>query len=118
MSRATVRFIGLIAMVVALLWRSPARADDDIAPLTKMLASSSDRIRLSAVASLARMGGVRTLPPLLTALHDPNVIIRVIAATALGNLRDKAALPALRSAAVDDTDPAVRDKARAATLTI
>ena len=79
-----------------------------------MLSSSSEKTRMSAVLSLARLGDKRALKPLVTALHDPNAQVRAIAATALGKLGHKAALPALKTAALDDLDETVRTKAREA----
>lgn len=83
-----------------------------------MLTSSSEKTRLSAVLSLARLGDKRTLKPLVTALHDPSAGVRAIAATALGKLGHKAALPALKSAAQDDLDDTVRTKAREAAILV
>jgi hypothetical protein len=83
-----------------------------------MLSSSSEKTRLSAVASLARLGDKRALKPLVTAMHDPSAAVRVVAVTALGQLGHKAALPSLRSCATDDTDASVRDKARQAAIAV
>lgn len=102
-----------IAIAVATV-PAPAVAGDRVAELTTMLSSSSEKTRLQAVLSLARLGDKRTLKPLVTALHDPNPQVRAIAATALGKLGHKAALPALKNAANDDLDPTVRQKAREA----
>ena len=115
-----VRLVALIAVAILALgfWAAPARADDRIAQLTKQLESSSDKTRLSAAVSLARLGGKPTLKPLVTALHDPNAQVRAIAATALGHLQHKAALPSLRSAATDDVDETVRGKAREAAVAV
>jgi hypothetical protein len=95
----------------------PARADrvDDLAQL---LSSSSEKTRISAVVSLARLGDKRTLKPLVSALHDPSAEVRAIAATALGHLGHKASLPSLRSAATDDTDEDVRKQARVAAVAV
>src|SRR5882724_8273023 len=107
--RRYARLVALVALVVVVLARpGRVRADDRIGQLTTMLASSSDKTRLSAVVALARLGDKRTLKPLVTAMHDPNPQVRAIAATALGHLGHKAALPTLRNAANDDTDEAVR----------
>jgi hypothetical protein len=110
------RLCGLVVMIaVALVTiRTPAFAGDRIEELTQMLSSSSEKTRMSAVLSLARLGDKRAMKPLVTALHDPNAQVRAIAATALGKLGHKAALPALKSAAVDDLDETVRTKAREA----
>jgi hypothetical protein len=80
--------------------------------------SSSDKARLSAVTALARLGDKRTLKPLVTAMHDPNAAVRAIAATALGKLGHKAALPTLRDAAANDPDDGVRVKSSVAALAI
>lgn len=96
---------------------TPARADN-VAELTKTLTSSSnDKVRLAAVAALARLGDRSALKPLVVALHDPNPQIRAVAATALGRLGHKAALPALTQGA-DDPDPNVREKAKAAAIAV
>ena len=113
-----VRLVALIALAVSLARPAPARAGDRIEDLSTMLASSSDKTRLSAVVSLARLEDKRTLKPLVTALHDPNPQIRALAASALGHLGHKAALPTLRSAATDDTDATVRAKARDAAVAV
>ena len=98
--------------------RTPAFAGDRISELTQMLSSSSEKTRLSAVLSLARLGDKRALKPLVTALHDPNAQVRAIAATALGKLGHKAALPALKSCATDDLDDSVRTKAHEAAVAV
>lgn len=105
--------VAVIAVAVVTV-RTPAFAGDRVAELTTMLSSSSEKTRLQAVLSLARLGDKRTLKPLVTALHDPNPQVRAIAATALGKLGHKAALPALKNAANDDLDATVRAKAREA----
>lgn len=110
------RLCWLVIMIVVavVMERTPAFAGDRIAELTQMLSSSSEKTRMSAVLSLARLGDKRALKPLVTALHDPNAQVRAIAAAALGKLGHKAALPALKSAALDDLDETVRTKAREA----
>jgi hypothetical protein len=111
------RFIITIAVALVMM-RTPAFAGDRIAELTTMLSSSSEKTRLSAVLSLARLADKRTMKPLVTALSDPNAQVRAIAATALGKLGHKAALPALKTAALDDLDETVRTKAREASAAI
>ena len=109
----------LVALLVVLLaFRAVPAFADHIDELAQLLSSSSDKTRITAVVSLARLGDKRTLKPLVMALHDPNAQVRALAATALGHLGHKAALPALRSAAIDDTDDAVRKRAREATLAV
>ena len=115
-----VRLVAWIALAIAIAFgrATPAFAGDRVDDLAKMLASSSEKTRLSAVMSLARLGDKRTLKPLVTALHDPAADVRAIAATALGHLHHKAALPALRGVATDDTDDSVRAKAREAAIAV
>src|SRR5262245_13297519 len=111
--------LGKLAILIAfaiVVNRTPAFAGDRIAELTEMLSSSSEKTRMSAVLSLARLGDKRALKPLVTALHDPNAHVRAIAATALGKLGHKAALPALKSTSVDDLDETVRTKAHEAAV--
>ena len=110
------RLVAAIAVAIVMM-RTPAHADR-ITDLTRMLSSSSDKTRISAVLSLARLGDKRAMKPLVTALHDPNAQVRAIAATALGKLRHKAALPALKAAAQDDVDETVRKKARDAAVAV
>ena len=113
-----VTLVALVAFAIGLLRPAPARAEDRISQLNAMLSSSSDKTRLQAVLSLAKLGDKRTLKPLVTAMHDPNPEVRALAATALGKLGHKAALPTLREAATNDTDTTVRDRARAATIVV
>jgi len=110
-----------ICLALAFVIGAPsfARAEDEVAQLTKMLSSSSsDKARLSAVTALARIDDKRTLKPLVTALHDPNAQIRALAATALGKLGHKAALAGLRNAANDDPDDTVRAHAKEAAIAV
>lgn len=110
----------LVAMIVLafVVTRTDALAGDRIAELTTMLASSSNKTRLSAVVSLARLGDKRTMKPLVTALKDPDVQVRALAAAALGKLGHKASYPALKSAATDDADATVRSTAHEAALAV
>jgi len=112
-----VKLVALIVFAIAMIRTIPAHADQ-VDDLTKALASSNQKTRMSATVSLARLGDKRTLKPLVTALHDPDAGIRALAASALGKLKHKAALPALRSAATDDTDDAVKAKARDAAIAV
>src|ERR1043165_1557132 len=102
----------LVAAALLALAAVPHTAHADrVGDLTAMLSSSSEKTRISAVLSLARLGDKTALKPLVTALHDPSAQVRAIAATALGKLGHKAALPALKAAATDDVDETVRQKA-------
>ncbi|HSD91169.1 MAG TPA: HEAT repeat domain-containing protein [Kofleriaceae bacterium] len=87
---------------------------DNVDQLSKALASSSEKTRVAAVTSLARLNDKSALKPLVTALKDPSVQVRVLAAAALGQLGHKAALPALRTASTDDPDDKVKATAKKA----
>ena len=104
----------VLALVTMMVMCGRFAYADRIGDLTAMLSSSSDKTRLSAVVSLAKLGDKRALKPLVTALHDPNAQVRALAATGLGKLGHKAALPELEHVATDDTDDAVRARAREA----
>ncbi len=105
----------LLLIAVALLQAAPARAEDRIDTLAKVLASSSsDKERLAAVVALAKLGGKPTLKPLVTALSDPNAKVRATAAGALGHLGHQAAIPSLRELAGSDPDADVRSHAHTA----
>jgi hypothetical protein len=110
--------IAAFVVLAILAHHAPARADDRVSDLTDQLSSSSEKTRVQATISLARLGDKRALKPLVTALHDPSPQVRAIAATALGHLRHRAALPALRQVASDDTDAHVRAKAQQATIEV
>ena len=107
-----------LALVAALLVCARFAYADRIGDLTAMLSSSSDKTRISAVVSLAKLGDKRALKPLVTALHDPNAQVRALAATGLGKLGHKAALPELQHASTDDTDDTVRARAHEAALQV
>ncbi|HEY0251157.1 MAG TPA: HEAT repeat domain-containing protein, partial [Kofleriaceae bacterium] len=107
----------VLAMLVGLTFAHPVFADP-VDDLTKQLASSNEKSRLSATITLARMGDKRALKPLVQALHDPSAEVRAIAAAGLGKLKHKASLPALKAAATDDTDETVRKKAREAAIAV
>lgn len=108
------RLVTQVAVALALAGAPTAHAGDRITELTTMLSSSSEKTRLSAALSLARLHDKRAMKPLVTALQDPNPQVRAVAATALGKIGHKAALPALKTAATDDTDDTVRKAARVA----
>jgi hypothetical protein len=86
-----------------------------------MHGSTSEKVRLSAVLALAKLGEPRVAAPLTRALHDPSPRVRTVAAAALGQLDSSAAvptLPTLRELARSDDDPDVRNAASAATMKI
>lgn len=111
------RLAASLVITASLFHGQPAHADARVAELTKLLASSSDKARLSAVAALARLNDRTALKPLVTALRDPSPQVRALAATALGRLGHKAALPALKAAAAD-ADASVRTQAREAAIAV
>ena len=102
----------------AVLRAAPVRAEDRVAALNRMLGSSSEKVRLSAVLALAKLGEPRVDKPLIRALHDPSPRVRSVAAAALGQLDCSAALPTLRLLARSDDDADVRNAASAATMKI
>lgn len=108
----------LAAALAILVWVAPVHAEEHVAVLTKMLASSSDKTRLSAVLALAKLGDPAAQKPLITALRDPSVRVRAVAATALGRLGCEPALATLRVLAKDDGDGDVRKAANNAVMKI
>jgi hypothetical protein len=111
-------FVAIAVLAIAALDPAPAAAEDRVAALGRMLGSSSEKVRLSAVLALAKLGEPRVGPPLIRALHDPSPRVRSVAAAALGQLDCSAALPTLRELARSDDDPDVRNAASAATMKI
>ena len=105
-------------VAIAALGPAPAAAEERVAALGRMLGSSSEKVRLSAVLALAKLGEPRVAPPLIRALHDKSPRVRSVAAAALGQLDCSAALPTLRELARSDEDPDVRNAASAATMKI
>jgi hypothetical protein len=110
--------LAAFAVLAAVAYPAPARAEDRVAALNRMLGSSSDKTRLSAVLALAKLGEPQVEKPLIRALHDPSPRVRGVAAVALGRLECGAALPVLRTIARDDTDPDVRKAATTAAMKI
>jgi hypothetical protein len=105
-------------LLTILLLSLPAHADR-VTKLTKMLDSSSEKTRLAAVVSLAKIGTKRALKPLVNkALKDPNAKVRTLTAAALGNAGSKATLPALKRAATGDSDPRVRRAAKDSAIVV
>jgi hypothetical protein len=114
---AAIAAVGAFGALAALR-PAPAHAEDRVAALGRMLGSSSEKVRLSAVLALAKLGEPRVAAPLIRALHDPSPRVRSVAAAALGQLDVSAALPTLRELARSDEDPDVRNAASAATMKI
>jgi hypothetical protein len=112
-------YVVLLAIALAAMVRNaPAQAEPRVAALTRMLSSSSDKTRLSAVLALAKLGDQAAQKPLMGALHDPSARVRAVAATALGRLACEAALPRLRALASEDADDDVRKAATNAAMKI
>ena len=106
-------------LAVAMMVSSLAFAGDSVTELSTILSTSSnDKTRLAAVVALAKLGDKRAMKPLVGALSDPNAQIRAVAATGLGRLGHKAALPQLKNVANDDLDPTVRERARDAAIAV
>jgi hypothetical protein len=89
-----------------------AHADSDsIAALAATISkSASEKQRLAAVLSLAKISDRATVKPLVNALRDPSAKVRVAAVVALGRLGHKSSLPALRESR-NDSDDLVRKQA-------
>jgi len=105
-----------VALLLGLGLHAAARADANVAALTRQLESPSDKTRLAAVLALAKLGDPAACKPLMTSLRDASPRVRAVAATALGRLEYAPALPALRALATDDRDSEVRKAASTATL--
>jgi hypothetical protein len=86
MLRALGVVLALAIVIVMGIGPAQGQGGDRVAMLTRMLASSSAKTRLSAVLALAKLGDQAAQKPLVTALGDPNVRVRSVAATALGRL--------------------------------
>lgn len=108
--RAVQRIVGLVLGVLVIASDAPpSRAEDRVGELTVVVVQSrNEKERVAAVSSLARMEDKAALRPLVTALSDASATVRGIAATGLGRLGHKAALPALRDGAINDPDAGVR----------
>lgn len=108
-----------VMLVLGVTSTAPVFAGDRVAELTKVLTTSSnDKTRLAAVVALAKLEDKRAMKPLVGALTDPNPLIRAVAATGLGKLGHKAALPQLKNTANDDLDATVRQKAKEAAIAV
>ena len=110
--------VGLVILLGAGVRIAPVHAEERVAVLTRMLASPSEKTRLSAVLALAKLGDPTAQKSLITALADRSVRVRGVAVTALGRLGCEAALPTLRVIARDDTDGDVRKAATTAVMKI
>ena len=103
---------GLLAAALALVLAPAAAHADRVGDLSRTLVSGkTEKARISAAVSLARLKDARSLKPFVRALSDHSNVVRALAATALGFLGDPAALPALHRASRDD-DMTVRRRAQ------
>jgi multisubunit Na+/H+ antiporter MnhG subunit len=101
----------LAAALVLVLAPAVAHADR-VGDLSRALVSGkTEKARISAAVSLARLKDTRSLKPFIRALSDDSNVVRALAATALGFLGDPAALPALQRAG-RDSDMTVRRRAQ------
>jgi hypothetical protein len=108
----------MVVVVVTTALVPLAHAEARVAALAKLMASSSDKTRLSAVLALAKLGDRAAERPLISALDDASGRVRVVAATTLGTFGTAAALPKLRTLAKEDTSEDVRKAAGNAALKI
>jgi hypothetical protein len=85
-----------------------------VPPLVRALGDEEENVRWFAVESLRKLGAVRATPQLCDLLRtDKSARVREIAATALGDLGQPAAVVALRGA-LDDENKRVQAQAAAA----
>jgi hypothetical protein len=110
--------ICIVVLALIFAGTTTAHAEPHVAELARMLASRSDKTRLSAVLALAKLGDPAAEKPLIGALRDPNPRVRAVAATALGRLGCEAALPKLRALTGEDNDDDVRRAASNAAMKI
>jgi HEAT repeat protein len=118
MRMALARTVALVGLVLALLVHAHPAFADDVDELAKQMSSSSEKTRLSAAVSLARLEDRRALKPMVAALHDPSAKVRAVAAAGLGKLKHKASFAALKNASQDDSDAMVRSTAREAMIAV
>jgi len=89
-------------------------AKEAIAPLITALSDRDSEVRWSATSSLGTLLiGSRSPRRLIQMLEDPNVLVRIEAAEAMGAIGDRKTLPALRRA-MNDHSPLVRSYVAAA----
>jgi hypothetical protein len=112
------RIVAALGLAATMTFSAPAAAEPRVDELGKLLSSSSDKTRISAVVSLGRLNDKAAMKPLVTALQDPNPQVRALAAAALGRIGHKAALPSLKTAAADDPDTNVRAQAKDAAIAV
>lgn len=85
-----------------------AAEDQRVTFLTKQLAGAKDpRVRAQTVLLLGQTGSDAAVAPVCGVLRDAESIVRSAAASALGELRNEAALSCLKNA-LGESDPGVR----------
>ncbi|MBI3182653.1 MAG: HEAT repeat domain-containing protein [Myxococcales bacterium] len=96
--------VALFALVAApLAFGSDARVEF----LSKQLSSASDaRVRVNAAVGLGALGVPAAIPPLCSALRDPEPVVRSASAKALEELADPGAVPCLKARRVDSSPEA------------
>jgi hypothetical protein len=114
--------VALAVLAAVMLHAAPARADN-VDTLIGQLDDGSEKIRLSAVVNLTKLGDPRAIAPLLRRLKDDSSKnVRVLSASGLGALvtaQVKGKLRAdaeqgLRDAAANDPHPSVQAQAQRA----
>jgi HEAT repeat protein len=89
-------------------WAEVERVGEDALPvLTEALSDPSIEMRANAVKAITRIGGGKAVAPLIGALRDDAIVVRMRAARALVDMGD-AAIPALTEAAAEAL-PEVRE---------
>ncbi len=107
--------LGLLVALVALGAARPARAQDRIAKLIKILETdSSYKVRLQVVIALGKLKDRRAVPALLRALSDENYTVRGVTCASLAQIGDKTALASLKKVASGDSEEFVRSQAEKA----
>jgi hypothetical protein len=104
--------IALLALIVlaAAVMRAPEARADDVATLIAQLGNSSDKIRLSAVLNLTKLGDPRGIDPLIQTLkNDSDKNVRGTAAKGLGALVTASVKDKQRAAAVQALTAASND---------
>ena len=89
-------------MLPAQTQEAPLNKEQKIKKLIKDLNDKDTNVKLDAISDLGLMREVRAVPFLIDVLKDPNRILRMVAAIALGNIKDNSALPSLRETAEND----------------
>lgn len=100
----TALVVGALLLLTSSLTAAPgleakqiAKAPASPAALATALNSTNAATRFYAVNALGKLVGSDTIAPLVKALHDPDVCVRIAAARALGRNADPAATPFLIS---------------------